>query len=337
MDIINMQDFQNTKAKSQYSADLYTVQSGFENLDKCTKMYPGLYVLGAISSLGKTTFALQLADQIAAGKHNVLYFVIEQTINELWAKSIARTIKQHKLTPNITSLDIRSTEASNPVVQEAAEIYQASAEYMHVVNGNFFTTIQDIEDTIGKFVAETKQTPVVFIDYLQIISKTKPGCDTRSAIDECITKIKTIQQKYNLIVVLISSLNRSSYSSVVDCESLKESGCIEYTADVIWGLQLTAVHDPARGTSDKKASLLKAKAADPRELELVCLKNRYGKVGYTCRFNYFTSYDLFVPKAAGKNNHNSNVTIEDEGVLRNTYSPFSCTTGGNAILDGNYR
>lgn len=35
-------------------------KTGFENLDRVTKLYPGLYVLGAISSLGKTTFACQL-------------------------------------------------------------------------------------------------------------------------------------------------------------------------------------------------------------------------------------------------------------------------------------
>lgn len=329
MDIINMQSFQETRTKLKQPDALYTVKSGFENLDKCTTLYPGLYVLGAISSLGKTTFALQLADQIAATGRNVLYFAIEQGIAELWAKSIARTIKKHDLKPCINSLEIRSTEADNPVIQEAYKFYQESAKHMHIISGNFYTTVEDIDKTIDSFVNETKQSPVVFIDYLQIISKVKPGCDSRSAIDECITKIKTIQQKHNLIVVLISALNRASYMSTVDFESFKESGCIEYTADVIWGLQLSAVHNQTKGASDKRAELLKAKSADPRELELVCLKNRYGKVGYKCQFNYFAGHDLFIPRDKAKNNHNSSNITEANGfnfdiddMYVNKYKPF---------------
>lgn len=328
MDIINMQSFQETRAKLKQSTGLYTVKSGFENLDKCTTLYPGLYVLGAISSLGKTTFALQMADQIAATGRNVLYFAIEQGIDELWAKSIARTIEQNKLLPGINSLEIRSTESDNPVIQEAYEFYKQSARYMYIISGNFYTTVDDIEDTINTFIEHTHQSPVVFIDYLQIISKVKPGCDSRTAIDECITKIKTIQQKYNLIVILISALNRASYMSTVDFESFKESGCIEYTADVIWGLQLSAVHSQTRGTSDKRAELLKAKSADPRELELVCLKNRYGKVGYKCQFNYFAGHDLFVPRDKAKNYHNSSNITEANGFnfeidgYTNQYKPF---------------
>ena len=41
------------------------IQSGYANIDAITNLYPGLYVLGAISSLGKTTFIHQMCDQIA--------------------------------------------------------------------------------------------------------------------------------------------------------------------------------------------------------------------------------------------------------------------------------
>ena len=43
------------------------VSTGFENLDEILDggFYPGLYIIGAISSLGKTTFALQVADNAA--------------------------------------------------------------------------------------------------------------------------------------------------------------------------------------------------------------------------------------------------------------------------------
>lgn len=50
-------------------------KTGFSNLDaQAGGLYSGLYVLAAISSLGKTSFALQLADQLAAGGNDVIFF-----------------------------------------------------------------------------------------------------------------------------------------------------------------------------------------------------------------------------------------------------------------------
>ncbi len=51
-------------------------------------LYPGLYVLGAISSLGKTTFCGQMADQLAFVGEHVLYFSLEQTRLELVTKGL---------------------------------------------------------------------------------------------------------------------------------------------------------------------------------------------------------------------------------------------------------
>lgn len=70
-------------------------KTGFENLDaKCHSLYPGLYVIGAISSLGKTTFIHNIADNLAKAGDHVLFFSLEQTRLEMTLKSIARTSAQ---------------------------------------------------------------------------------------------------------------------------------------------------------------------------------------------------------------------------------------------------
>ena len=68
------------------------VSTGFENLDEILDggFYPGLYIIGAISSLGKTTFALQVADNAAKKGQDVLVFSLEMGKQELIAKSISR-------------------------------------------------------------------------------------------------------------------------------------------------------------------------------------------------------------------------------------------------------
>ena len=68
------------------------IPTGFPGLDRLLDggLYPGLYILGAITSLGKTTFTLQLCDQIAAAGHDVLFYSLEMARQELTAKSISR-------------------------------------------------------------------------------------------------------------------------------------------------------------------------------------------------------------------------------------------------------
>ena len=50
-------------------------KTGFSNIDSQGSFYPGLYVLGAISSLGKATFIHQMADQLARAGEHVLFLV----------------------------------------------------------------------------------------------------------------------------------------------------------------------------------------------------------------------------------------------------------------------
>lgn len=68
------------------------ISTGFENLDKLLDggLYPGLYVIGANSSLGKTTLVLQIADSIAKSGQGVLIFSLEMSRFELIAKTLSR-------------------------------------------------------------------------------------------------------------------------------------------------------------------------------------------------------------------------------------------------------
>lgn len=292
-----------------------TRRTGYSNLDNVQAMYPGLYVLGAISSLGKTTFAHQLADQLAAMGEAVLYFSLEQSRFELVSKSLSRT--SWTLLPNppiahydkLTALEFRKhyppAQGPNmiyPLIQPTIDAYRASVgDRLHIVEGNFGLTVEDITYYVETYIQQFGRTPVVIIDYLQIISPSILNgriMETKTAIDHTVHSLKCLQRKYNLVVLLISSLNRQNYMTPIDYESFKESGGIEYTADVLWGLQLTAIHDPAftaKGSTlaAQREVIRQAKARTPREIELVCLKNRYGVSSYVCQYNYYPAYDVF--------------------------------------------
>ena len=70
--------------------------TGFTNLDnEINGVCPGLYVLGAISSLGKTTYICQLADQMASRGEHIIFFSLEQSRFELVSKAISRLTWEH--------------------------------------------------------------------------------------------------------------------------------------------------------------------------------------------------------------------------------------------------
>ncbi len=98
--------------------------------------------------------------------------------------------------------------------------------------------------------------------------------------------MKRISRDYKTPVICISSFNRQNYRERVSMEALKESGAIEYSSDVVIGLQL-------KGAGDKDFNVDEAKQKDPREIEAVILKNRSGKTGATVQFEYEPRFNLF--------------------------------------------
>ena len=276
-------------------------KTGFANLDaQAGGLYSGLYVLAAISSLGKTSFALQMADQLAAAGNEVLFFSMEQSRLELVSKSIARVTAQIDIESAVTSLSIRKGYLPKQVMEAAEEYKTTVSDRISIVEGNFACNISFIGDYIRQYIKKNGGTrPVVIIDYLQILQPAEENkrLSTKEAIDNSVTALKRISRELDLTLIVISSVNRANYLTPIDFESLKESGGIEFTADVIWGLQLQCLNDPIfdkiQNIKERRERIKAAKAANPRKIELCCLKNRYGIANYSCYFNYYPANDLF--------------------------------------------
>lgn len=282
--------------------------TGFEELDRVLDggLYAGLYIIGAISSLGKTTFALQIADQIAAQGHDVMIVSLEMAANELIAKSISR------LTAELLLEEGQGTERAKTLRQITVPCHRArlSAEDQELISeatakyreyaGNLYYIegIGDVDpDTIRRqvldFKAVTGRTPVVLIDYLQIIAPANEKATDKQNTDKAVLELKRLSRDFGIPVLGISSFNRANYTSTVSMEAFKESGAIEYSADVLIGLQL-------KGAGTAGFDVNAAKNKDPREIEAVILKNRNGATGITVPFSYRPKFNLFTPGGAAK-------------------------------------
>lgn len=276
-----------------------TRKTGFENLDRqAGGIYPGLYVLGAISSLGKTTFIHQVADQMAAAGEHILFFSMEQSRLEMVSKSIARITAQRDISTACTSLSIRGGRLTAAALDAARAYTEAVQDRMSVIEGNFACTVSFIGEYVRRYMSRNEVKPVVIVDYLQILQGE--GRQTvKEQTDNNVTELKRISRALDLPIILVSSVNRSNYLAPIDFESFKESGGIEYTADVVWGLQLSALNDELftkeKSIVEKRERIREAKQEMPRHVELVCLKNRYGISSYKASFEYYPQFDLFRP------------------------------------------
>lgn len=302
-------------------------KTGFKELDKYLTLYPGLAALGGASSLGKTTFAVNLADRLLKRGETVIYFSLEQLPIELISKSLARMLIEKDPSTTLTNIDIKNG-ATSDVLEAIKREYVDQSQNYHIVTGNFHTTVQDIKCYVEDFIKKhVGIKPIVIVDYLQLIAPPEGFWGSiREYTDENIKALKDMQKENELFVIMISSFNRSNNYEPVAYETFKETSMIEYTCDYVWGLQLSildAENDDfyvKTGTQGgEKESLIRerrkkvqeAMQQNPKKVEFVSLKNRNGRQVFKVFFNYLPQYDSFV-----ENNDFTPIT-KDQDIFKN--------------------
>lgn len=273
-------------------------KTGFDNIDSFQIFSPGLYVIGATPAAGKTTFCWQLLRQLAKNGEVCVFCSYEMSALELYSKTLSQELFLRNRKTSITAADIRSGSHSEEL--ESIMIELACNKDLNGVNV-FELCDESIDDLIRllrPFCTDKNKSPVVCLDYLQIVP---PSNDQRLnsdkiRIDDIVHKLKTFQRETNTTFIVVSSFNRLNYYQQVSFESFKESGNIEYTADVVWALQLNVANQIKMGASisDTRQKFDNAKRQQPRHIQLKCLKNRQGQ-NYECFFNYYSAHDYFEP------------------------------------------
>lgn len=271
-----------------------------------------LVILGAISSLGKTTLALQLADNMARNGNDVLIFSLEMAKEELIAKTLSRLSYLKAYDHHYTALALSTRDVmtgkglisdntpSNQRQQfynEALDDYKSNiARHVYITecNDTLDISIKTIDEKIKRHIAITNNKPFVVIDYLQIIQDTDKYINDKQKIDKVLSNLKRIARENDIIIFLISSLNRGAYTQEISLDSFKDSGNIEYTADILLGLQLQTDTNINNEENSKKVKeqINKGQQKEDRELTLKVLKNRNGRITdikgivFHARYNY---------------------------------------------------
>ena len=298
--------------KVKHNREGVAISTGFKNLDEMLDggFYPGLYVLGANSSIGKTSLLLQIADNIAKAGHGVLYFSMEMSSDELISKSLSRLslIKSMEL---FHSKDYAKTtrgvllgrynSQEGAILAKSVQEYHEYGERLHIMEGIGDIGIEEIKAKTDEFLEYMGKPPVIVIDYMQIIAPYSDKMTDKQNTDKNVVELKRLSRDYGIPIFGISSFNRESYRAPVSMASFKESGAIEYTSDVLIGLQYYGWDWKEKekenerimrlnGISKQMSMLAKQGSFQPIQAKI--LKNRNGVKGdlffeFFPKFNYF--------------------------------------------------
>lgn len=298
------------------------IPTGFPSLDRLLDggLFSGLYVLGAITSLGKSTLALQIADNIAASGHDVIFIALEMSRQELIAKSLSRLTWQVATADGLPAETVRKraktvrgilsgkrwefySREEVELIAAATDKYKADISshiWIHEGVGNI--GVEAVRGIVERHISITGRLPVLFVDYVQILAPVDMRASDKQNTDKAVLELKRLSRDKGIPVVCISSLNRDNYTQPINNAAFKESGSLEYGSDCLLGLQFEGM-DYEAGEADKarekrirdlvKDQKSKGNAGGAEALQLKVLKNRNGRSGTDMNLAYYPMFNVY--------------------------------------------
>lgn len=248
------------------------VPSGFPRLDEILGggfIRSGLYILGARPAMGKSTFAVNLADNIGG---NVLLVSLEMSPEQLTAKRVARLtgIPAGKLLRGaVTDEDWQKIAVANSALSEQG-VY---------INSRYGLTVLQIQ-LLAQTVPELR---AVIIDYLGLIQPATRGGNTYETVTAISRELKLLAISLNVPVICLCQMSRSVESREDKrprLSDLRDSGAIEQDADAV----LFLWRDGRNETPPTDGNPLLA--------QLDVAKNRHGATGET-QFSFWMRTSTF--------------------------------------------
>lgn len=288
-------------ANEQCAIGAPCIPTGFKQLDSVLGggLGKGLHIIGSVSSLGKTTLAMQIADQIAQTGTDVLIFSLVVEEKDIVADSISRhTVKESilsgqgkryaKTTRELTRAGIRDTFSKDErdKIDSSIREYCKYAKNIYIREGGKQVSIDQITDAVKEHYHCTGNTPVVVVDPIQVLALYGKRATDKQNMDEAVFGLKRISKDFDTPVIAVSNIKRARLDNTVSMDMFGEGDALEYASDVLMGLQL-------KGAGERGFGVGYAMSRNPREMELVILKNRSEKAGDSLAFKFYPQFSYF--------------------------------------------
>ena len=267
--------------KDQFKA----IPSGFGMLDKyITGLNKSDFILvGARPAMGKTSFALNLAQNVTMlAKKKCIFFSLEMTKEQL----AERLLAAHAGVP---SNKLRTGELTD---DEWIRLGNATGDYEDVelyLDDTSSITVPEIKSRVRRL----KNVDIIIIDYLGLIQSATHKENRVQEVSEITRNLKMLAKDLNIPVICCAQLSRGTEgrgkSQKPQLSDLRESGSIEQDADIVMFLYR---EDYYRNEVDED----KQDEVDANLTELIVAKNRHGATGtiemtFDKEFTRFRSID----------------------------------------------
>ncbi|MCB1736494.1 MAG: replicative DNA helicase [Gammaproteobacteria bacterium] len=264
------------EALFQSSSAVTGVPTGWDDFDDRTSgMQAGdLVIVAGRPSMGKTTFAMNIAEQAVMRDFPVLVFSMEMPADQLAMRMMSSLgrIDQHKLRTGQLHDDDwpRITSAINMLQDKKLLIDDTPAMSPTEVRAR------------ARRVKREHGLGLIVLDYLQLMRGSSEKSENRATeISEISRSLKALAKELEVPVIALSQLNRSLEQRPNKrpvMSDLRESGAIEQDADVIVFIYRDEVYNP--------------ESPDKGTAEIIIGKQRNGPIG-TTRLTFLGKYTRF--------------------------------------------
>jgi replicative DNA helicase len=267
------------------------IPSGFPDLDKMTSGFQrsDLIIVAARPSVGKTAFALNIAQNVAvrAGE-TVAIFSLEMSAAQLVQRMICAE-------SNVDAGRMRTGYLEGDDWEKLSMAIGSLSEAQIYIDDSPSITVADIRAKCRRLKKE-KGLGMIVIDYLQLIQgRGRPGDNRQQEVSEISRTLKQIARELEVPVIALSQLSRGVESRQDKrplMSDLRESGSIEQDADIVAFLY----RDDYYNQESEKKNII----------EIIIAKQRNGPVGtvelvFLKNFNKFVSLDRTRPEAFAGN------------------------------------
>ena len=249
-------------AKSGFT-DLDAITTGLNNTD--------LLIIAARPGMGKTSFALNIATNVARKSNKqVVVFSLEMGKEQL----VTRMLSSESL---VNSYSLRSGRLSPDDWTKLALGAEALSKLPIYLDDSGGINVPVMKAKLRRM----KNLGLVVIDYLQLMEGSKKNTNRVTEISEITRQLKLMAKELKVPVITLSQLNRGAESRTDHrplLSDLRESGSIEQDADVILFLYREGYYD--KENTDQSIS------------ECIIAKNRHGETG-TVKLGWNGEFTLF--------------------------------------------
>ena len=209
-----------------------TVDTGFTDLDRLTGGLHAseLVILAARPSMGKTAFAMNIAENVVTlSQEPVLFVSLEMAAIELIERLMcsAARVNGHRLRNGSISQEDRKR-----LVKEASKLSRTPL----FVDDSPSRTVSEIAAAARRIKRREERLGLIVIDYLQLIEPDSSTDPRQEQVAKIARRLKGLARELSVPILCLSQLNRQSEDSrehIPRLSHLRESGAIEQDADVV--------------------------------------------------------------------------------------------------------